>query len=688
MHVNGNVLAAMLPPSVLEVFVKTASYVENLSRLRWLMTGGAPVSPHAGDIASKKVQFMNILGGTEGSTPQQLLTESSDYLYHNFGPNSGVVLRPISDDLYELVIERRKGSEAQQCVFMTFPELQEFSIKDLYSRHPDPAKADHWRYRGRADDVVVFENGEKLNPLTMEAVVCKHRDVQAVLVVASGPFQAALLVELRDGAMADMDHDDKVEATWPVVEEANEDCPRHGRLTKSLIVFTSKDKPMARAGKGSVQRAPTIALYKDEIDQAYEENARVNDQGPAISDDATAEDVVIAVRQIIEQIAPKTITKDDDNFFQTGLDSLHALQTTRKLKSLFRNRPTISSKISPSLIYSNPTIAWLSEALSFPDGPSQAYHDKDRSELIGGIIDSQAQKLLALPPVARSTFQHARPAVSKTILLTGSTGNLGSASQPRSTPNWPIDADIAGLRNLMILSAASMTRFFLVSSISAATRWAAAGYEGDVPERVIHDAGVAERMGYAESKYIAEQMLTLPLAFKTFADPTIDPDAQHPITGPVSPAYAQKGVWNPRELLPSLIAPSRHLRMLPESLGEMDTVDWVPVDVPADVVVEAMDADDAEGEERVNGKDKLRDANDADDDAASKAKAKGSGAQRQMQVLDLVNPRRSTWQSLVPRVKRAVESSASNDATSHTTATTNGPNNDASTSTGPPYQWR
>ncbi|TKA62532.1 hypothetical protein B0A49_12190 [Cryomyces minteri] len=774
MHVNRNVLAAMLPPSVLEDLVKTASYVEHLSRLRWLMTGGAPVSAHAGDIASKKVQFMNILGGTEASTPQQLLTESSDYLYHNFGPTSGVVLRPVSDDLYELAIERRKESEAQQCIFMTFPELQEFSMKDLYSRHPDPAKADHWRYRGRADDVIVFGNGEKLNPLTMEAIVCMHRDVQAVLVAGSGRFQAALLVELRDGVMADMDHDDKVEAIWPVVEEANEDCSRHGRLTKSLIVFTSKDKPMARAGKGSVQRAPTVALYKDEIDQAYEENARVNDQGPAISDDATAEDVVLAVRQIIEQIAPKPITKDDDNFFQTGLDSLHAFQTTRKLKSLFRNRPKISSKISPSLIYSNPTIAWLSEALSFPDGPSQAYHDKDRSEVIGGIIDSQAQKLLALPPVARSTFQRARPAASKTILLTGSTGNLGSyllqallaspnitriyvlnrsadseqrqarinAAKGFSTTfdkarvrfltcnlrlpqlglaapvynelaenvthmlhnawtvdsnrdlSFYVDAEIAGLRNLMILSAASMARLFFVSSISAATRWAAAGYEGDVPERVIHDAGVAERMGYAESKYIAEQMLTLPLPFKTFADPTLDPDAQHPvsagaqpesnpesvhhhpipatilrvgqITGPVSPAHAQQGVWNPRELLPSLIASSRHLRMLPESLGEMDPVDWVP------------------GEERVNGKDEKRDASDADDAPASKEKANGSGAQRQAQVLDLVNPRRSTWQSLVPRVKRALESPAPNDAASHTTATTNDPNNDANTSTGTP----
>ncbi|KAK5140280.1 hypothetical protein LTR04_003069, partial [Oleoguttula sp. CCFEE 6159] len=532
------------------------------------MTGGAPVSSHAGDIASKKVQFMNILGGTEGSTPQQLLIESSDYLYHNFGPTSGVVLRPVSDDLYELVIERRKGSEAQQCIFMTFPELQEFSMKDLYSRHPDPAKADHWRYRGRADDVIVFQNGQKLNPLTMEATMCKHRDVQAMLVVGSGRFQAALLVELRDGAMAGMDHDDKVEAIWPVVEEANEECPRHGRLTKSLVGFTSKDKPMARAGKRSVQRAPTVALYKDEIDQAYEENARVNDQGPAISDDATAEDVIIAVRQIIEQIAPKTITKDDDNFFQTGLDSLHALQTT-------------------------------------------PYHDKDRSELIGGIIDSQVQKLLALPPIERSTVQYARPAASKTILLTGSTGNLGShllqallaspnithiyalnrsadseqrQAQINTAKGFPttfdkgrvrfltcdlrlpqlglaapvytelaenvthilhnawtvdfnrdlsfyVDADIAGLRNLMILSTASTARLFFVSSISAATNWAAMGYEGDVPERVIHDAGVAERMGYAESKYIAEQLLALLLPFKRFANPTVDPDAQHPVSG-------------------------------------------------------------------------------------------------------------------------------------------------------------
>ncbi|KAK5239911.1 hypothetical protein LTR16_011367, partial [Cryomyces antarcticus] len=151
-----------------------------------------------------------------------------------------------------------------------------------------------------------------------------------------------------------------------------------------------------------------------------------------------------------------------------------------------------------------------------------------------------------------------------------------------------------------------------------------------------------------------------------FANPTVDPDAQHPvsgepqsepdpesvhhhpipatilrvgqITGPVSPAYAQKAVWNPRELLPSLIASSRHLRMLPESLGDMDTVDWAPVDVLADVVVEAMHAHDAEGEDHVDGKGEKGDANDADHDPASKEKANGNGEQPEVQALNIVNP--------------------------------------------------
>ena len=49
------------------------------------------------------------------------------------------------------------------------------------------------------------------------------------------------------------------------------------------------------------------------------------------------------------------------------------------------------------------------------------------------------------------------------------------------------------------------------------------------------------------------------------------------VAGPVE--RGEKGSWNKWEWLPSLIASSSYLGVIPETLGPMEDVDWVPVDV-------------------------------------------------------------------------------------------------------------
>lgn len=52
----------------------------------------------------------------------------------------------------------------------------------------------------------------------------------------------------------------------PVVEEANKDAPNFSRIFKEMILVTSKEKPMPRAGKGTVTKKATIKQYEAEID--------------------------------------------------------------------------------------------------------------------------------------------------------------------------------------------------------------------------------------------------------------------------------------------------------------------------------------------------------------------------------------------------------------------------------------
>lgn len=56
-----------------------------------------------------------------------------------------------------------------------------------------------------------------------------------------------------------------------MVKKANEVTSAHARVPRNKILCVDAAKPMARAGKGTVQRAATLALYAEEIDQLYEE---------------------------------------------------------------------------------------------------------------------------------------------------------------------------------------------------------------------------------------------------------------------------------------------------------------------------------------------------------------------------------------------------------------------------------
>lgn len=55
----------------------------------------------------------------------------------------------------------------------------------------------------------------------------------------------------------------------PIVEEANKVAPAFSRIFKEMILIASQDKPLPRAGKGTVMRKASLAEYRDEIDEMY-----------------------------------------------------------------------------------------------------------------------------------------------------------------------------------------------------------------------------------------------------------------------------------------------------------------------------------------------------------------------------------------------------------------------------------
>lgn len=202
---------------------------------------------------------------------------------------------------------------------------------------------------------------------------------------------------------------------------------------------------------------------------------------------------------------------------------------------------------------------------------------------------------------------------------------------------WQVDFNLsvesftsqsAGVRRLVDFSVHA--RFgpgiFFVSSISAVGNWfatkPASGENGtqpqQVPAQIFHDWSVSESTGYGQSKLLAENILDA-AASQASVPAVICRVGQ--VAGPTT----GEGIWPKQEWLPSLIASSKHLGVLPDSLGPLETVDWVPVDKLSRVIVElAVD---------------------------HPPRRDGEGG---AEVFHAVNPRHSTWASLVPTVAKSL----------------------------------
>ncbi|KAA6414504.1 MAG: hypothetical protein FRX48_01253 [Lasallia pustulata] len=671
-----------LLPALYEEMSKTPGLLDQLSDMRYAIYSGGPLSEASGDAVRTKTRVQNYIGATEIGCLPQLEVDQEDWRYIAINPNYGAEFRHHSEDLYELFIVRDKELEAHQPAFQIFPNLQEFSMTDLYVKHP--TKPGLWLHSGRADDIIVYVTGEKFNPVSMENLIQSGPMVRSALVTGTGRFQSALLIEPTNGLHTSAEERARmIEAIWPVVEQANSECPTHAKVSKSLILFTTPEKPMLRAGKGTVQRKLTIGAYLKELDAIYAEADTIDEFDATKKIDVSDLDATRAsIQRIIEHATSIHGLGINDDFISYGMDSLQVLTLIKHLKAGLITAGVDSDNLAPSTIYTNPTVSKLSDAVLGLKGRAQGKKLTDEKARIERM-QAMLTKYSAVPAVT----------VPVVAVLTGSTGTLGSyllealAASPdvsriyclnRSANAeerqvhvssyrglstqwdkqrikfltcdlskeylgldveayldlishamlvlhnaWQVDFNLSlssfepvhiqGVRHLIDFSALSVhkAKIFFVSSIGAVMNWSA-NHTGRVLEEIVDDFTVPQAIGYAESKYVAERLLDQ--ASRTFGTP-VSICRVGQIAGPVG---TEMGMWNRKEWFPSIIASSKYLGMIPESLGAMNTVDWIPIDILSKIIVElALLRDSSPGSSR---------------------------------VYHTVNPRTSTWDSLLPTV--------------------------------------
>jgi thioester reductase-like protein len=145
------------------------------------------------------------------------------------------------------------------------------------------------------------------------------------------------------------------------------------------------------------------------------------------------------------------------------------------------------------------------------------------------------------------------------------------------------ESQIRGVRNLLNFSFYSRNKALLVFVSTISTALGVAKTPGSfVPETIIRNFAAPEPIGYGESKYVSELLIedfakTSGIATAVFRSGQI--------AGPLS----KRGVWNKQEWFPSIVASSKHLNVLPESLASFENIDWVPVDLLSTIMVELVD---------------------------------------------------------------------------------------------------
>lgn len=393
------------------------------------------------------------LGATETACLQRLAPSVDDWAYFYWHPtHSGIEMRETMNGLYELFLVKDPKLSLYQGIFNTFPDIQEWSMNDLYARHPDPAKSFLYTYQGRKDDIVVLSNGEKIAPALMEATLMSDPLVKGAMVVGKGQFQPAVLIDLvEEPPKGAMQRHQKVEQLMPVIHEANVHAPAHGKLDQYHVLFTDPERPISYLGQGKIQRSQTYASYAKDIEEVFRFADDASEQFgfsnlPQL-DFFHEESIARWLRQLFVEITDLEDFNMDQDLFSAGIDSLQIMRMSRELRFQARKAglgKSCADSFLPGAFYQHPT---LNRMKTYIFGQASARPSKKRT--VDGVLKQQTRKLKELDvdhQTAKTTSESVQalfqqyagslrylppPSVSMStkrmiVLLTGSTGSLGS----------------------------------------------------------------------------------------------------------------------------------------------------------------------------------------------------------------------------------------------------------------------
>ena len=632
--------ALYIPPSIAEQLLQDSQNMSYFKDLDFVCYTGGPFSQSAGAKLVEVTSLVPLYGSTEAFQVPQLVPSKEDWAYMEWNPHFPLEMKLAEDGAYELVLFSNDSTDKMSALNHNVPGTSVWRTRDLFKRHP--SKENLWQYYGRRDDIIVFSNGEKYNPVPAELAIGGHPSLTGALVIGNGRTQAALLLEPKSDLQGS--ETDLINDVWSLVERANLATAGEGHIMRSKIAVIPPGG-FVRAGKGTVVRKLSEQKNLPIVEKVYS----VGNIGLRLQLKPTFGKAAIArfVNNVVTNSLSVPFIGGDDNLFAYGLDSVKSTEMVRTLKAGIS--PSAGNKsldwISLELIFHSPTVNQLSEALD-------RFFNEDRlpdqfSVPSAKDLDAAMVSYTALLPAATASEQHPKTQNLRVAII-GSTGSLGTAvlqklvassgvskvyalnrrsdaahehafrdqvnflytrtheerlgladdayAELRSELDliiynaWQVDftlpfaafdLQLKSLCNVIALSSQcpQRPRIIFTSSVSSVLLYPfTVSSKAAIPEEVVEDPLAAVQTGYAQSKLVAERILAV-AATKAHTPVTIVRLGQLVQAEDLS----RRNDRVEKSWIPALFELSKQLGAYPV---EVCSIDWLPLETARDVILE------------------------------------------------------------------------------------------------------
>ncbi|KAI0512932.1 hypothetical protein F5B22DRAFT_648285 [Xylaria bambusicola] len=392
--------------------------LELLAGLEFLAVGGGALKTDTGaKLVQHNIKLLNHYGVTEIGAIAPIFRPGSDYNWRFLRLRSdlGLELHPI------------KNSPHFRLVGYPIGWGKPFEVQDELERNETSSHVEV-RILGRSDDVIVLKTGEKVQPRLLEDTLNMDPVIQTAVCVGNGFFELAIIIDIISD---DIDARAATDHVWKLIQTINLSVDHHARITsRHAIIIKPAEKQIPRSDKGSVMRQAVHEIFREEICNAY--NAMELDTlEDGFSFDTS--DMESTIRHLVTAVAQNRLSGEnlgaDEDLFERGMDSLQAVRLARLLGSGLRQSrygaQIRTVQISADFIYRNPTVRALEAASLHLIDPQAKLKTDERDDR------ALQMKLLAAEFIEGWSDQAAIHTEKHTILMTGSTGNLGAHTLAR-----------------------------------------------------------------------------------------------------------------------------------------------------------------------------------------------------------------------------------------------------------------